>query len=176
VALTACFLFLFLKVLDKPCLRNLNQDYRCVMNSSSTSSIGRVGEKKDDITTLDTNCIVLPLHLFPTNELCFGHNPAATARDKCTLEDLREGWRQLCSLCWYKVIKFTRDYLGFRGLSCILKPIHSITCRHARTRYQQLQVGGAPVKFNSFKYTLPFKSLGSLRNVFIFQRKALFFQ
>jgi len=26
------------------------------------------------------------------------------------------------------------------------------------------------------KYTLPFKSLGSLRNVFIFQRKALFFQ
>jgi len=27
-----------------------------------------------------------------------------------------------------------------------------------------------------YLYTLPFKSLGSLRNVFIFQRKALFFQ
>jgi len=29
---------------------------------------------------------------------------------------------------------------------------------------------------NTYIYTLPFKSLGSLRNVFIFQRKALFFQ
>jgi len=27
-----------------------------------------------------------------------------------------------------------------------------------------------------YTYTLPFKSLGSLRNIFIFQRKALFFQ
>jgi len=30
--------------------------------------------------------------------------------------------------------------------------------------------------FLIYIYILPFKSLGSLRNVFIFQRKALFFQ